>query len=166
MDFSKLFSMQRELDNHIAKKHSLEGESLLDRKLLAFHIELAELANETRCFKFWSEKGPSPFPVILEEYVDGIHFLLSVGLEYGFDDEKTFTLPEAERGDNLTLVKLFYDVMDAVTLLREKGDRESYRNLFETYLLLGSRLEFTEEDIVKAYFEKNEVNFQRQQEGY
>lgn len=166
MDFSTLFRMQGELDKHIEEKHSLQGESLLDRKLMAFHIELAELANETRCFKFWSEKGPSPFSVILEEYVDGIHFLLSVGLEFGYDDEKVYNLPPVEEVDNITLVQSFYDVMDAVTELRKKGDRASYRNLFETYLLLGSRLQFTEEDIVKAYFEKNEVNFQRQKEGY
>lgn len=166
MDFSKLFMMQSGLDKHIEEKHGLAGEALLDRKLLAFQIELAELANETRCFKFWSEKGASPFPVILEEYVDGIHFLLSVGLEYGYEDESDFYLPPIEPGDNLTLVRLFFDVIDGVTTLREQGDRDSYRKLFETYLLLGSKLQFTEEDITKAYFDKNEVNFQRQREGY
>ncbi len=45
---------------------------------LALTIELAELANETRCFKYWSSKGPSEREVILEEFVDSIHFLLSL----------------------------------------------------------------------------------------
>src|SRR3954454_6608730 len=88
MDFEKLFQMQKGLDNHIEEKHRLEDEDLFSRKILALFVELGELANETRCFKFWSVKPASARSVILEEFVDGIHFILSLGIECGFDQKR------------------------------------------------------------------------------
>src|SRR5690625_4329698 len=55
MNLSKLFETQKELDERIVKEKGLEGEDLLDKKILALQVELGELANEWRGFKFWSE---------------------------------------------------------------------------------------------------------------
>ena len=52
--------------------------------MLALLVEIGELANETRSFKFWSVKPASEKKIILEEFVDGIHFILSLGIECGF----------------------------------------------------------------------------------
>lgn len=73
MNFKKLFNMQQQLDNRIKEEHNIHTESLFDRKILALQVELGELANETRCFKFWSKKPSAQWNIILEEYVDGIH---------------------------------------------------------------------------------------------
>ncbi|UTR11332.1 dUTP diphosphatase [Evansella sp. LMS18] len=166
MDFSELFTMQKKLDNYIETKHGLKNEQLLERKLLAFHVELAELANETRCFKFWSEKGPSPEEVILEEYVDGIHFILSVGLEQGFQGENDYDFPVIERKEGPELVPYFYQVIDAVSRHQKEATRLSFRGLFGAYLQTGAALGFTEEQILAAYYNKNEVNHERQNQGY
>src|SRR5690606_36397479 len=84
IDWQKLFSMQRELDERIIVEHQLTGTYFLER-LLALQVEVGELANETRCFKYWSLKPPAERAVILEEYVDGIHFILSIGLSLGLE---------------------------------------------------------------------------------
>src|SRR5690554_4670233 len=55
MNLTKLFELQRKLDEHIIKEKGLEGEDLLPKKILALQVELGELANEWRGFKFWSE---------------------------------------------------------------------------------------------------------------
>ena len=84
MNLGKLFLAQKELDARIEEQHPrAEGEIRNPEKVLALLVELGELANETRCFKFWSFKPASEKKVILEEFVDGIHFLLSLGLEMG-----------------------------------------------------------------------------------
>ncbi|WP_078595092.1 dUTP diphosphatase [Evansella clarkii] len=166
MDFSELFTMQKKLDDYIETKHGLQNEQLLERKLLAFHVELAELANETRCFKFWSEKGPSPEDVILEEYVDGIHFILSVGLEQGFQEENNYNFPIIEKKEGAELVQYFYKVIDAVSRHQKEATRLSFRELFDAYLHTGAALGFTEEQILAAYYNKNEVNHERQNQGY
>src|SRR5699024_5425058 len=130
-------------------------------KFLALLVELGELANETRCFKFWSTKGKSDRAVILEEYVDNIHFVLSIGLEKGYvfseiDSSITY-LQEREEFNHLYSICL---------ALYQKQSEENYVELFKEYLRLGKLLGFSEEEIMKAYHEKNEVNYERQQTGY
>ena len=71
MDLLQLFKLQKELDDRIAKEHDLQPKKLLKEKMLALLVEIGELANETRCFKHWSNKGPNEKEVILMEYVDG-----------------------------------------------------------------------------------------------
>ncbi|WP_416151453.1 dUTP diphosphatase [Salipaludibacillus sp. HK11] len=158
--------MQKDLDKYIETKQQLKGEPLLERKLLAFQVELAELANETRCFKFWSEKEPSACEVILEEYVDGIHFLLSVGIEFGFDNQPVIVYPIPAEATKNELVETFFNSMEAIVHLREEKTRLSYENLFRVYLSLGAKLGFSSDDVEEAYLKKNEVNHQRQDQGY
>nr|WP_281419504.1 dUTP diphosphatase [Bacillus alkalicola] len=162
-----MYDMQKQLDSYIEKKHNLGNEDLLDRKLMAFYVELAELANETRCFKFWSEKGPSPNEIILEEYVDGIHFILSVGLECDFDKVNTvYDMNSEGEKTGEDLVPCFYEVLNGVHKFREDKSSNSYTTLFHAYLQLGAALNFSEQQIVKAYEKKNNVNFDRQDNGY
>src|SRR5690625_2371786 len=55
MNLQKLFETQKKLDERIVKEKGLEGKDLLDKKILALQVELGEIANEFRGFKFWSE---------------------------------------------------------------------------------------------------------------
>lgn len=77
---------QDELDKFIIenKKLNIKRNELLTDTLLALQVEVSELANETRCFKHWSNKGPSDKNIILEEYVDVLHFFLSLGNQLNF----------------------------------------------------------------------------------
>jgi len=163
MNFQKLFAMQKGLDEHIQSNHQLQNEDLFDRKVLALLVELGELANETRCFKFWSLKSPSPRNVILEEFVDGIHFILSLGLELGFDQESDFSadVPVQE-----SISGQFLAVFEQISRFRASRAQKDYQLLFQTYLDLGQQLGFSAEDIEKAYMEKNDVNYKRQEQGY
>jgi len=43
---------------------------------------------------------------------------------------------------------------------------DNYEKLFSHFLLLGRKLDFTEEEIFESYLEKNKINHQRQDEGY
>ncbi|WML47327.1 dUTP diphosphatase [Neobacillus sp. PS3-34] len=163
MNFEQLFQMQKALDKHIEEKHQLEHEDLVDRKILALLVELGELANETRCFKFWSVKPSSARETILEEFVDGIHFILSLGIECGFE---SISLNEIEslRADSVT--DQFLQIYQAVNEFKIKRSLDCYLNLFNTYLLLADQLQFSANEIEAAYIQKNEVNYDRQQEGY
>ncbi|WP_026690608.1 dUTP diphosphatase [Alteribacter aurantiacus] len=166
MDFTRLFEMQKALDKHIETKHGLTEESLVERKLLAFSVELGELANETRCFKFWSEKPPSEKRVVLEEYVDGVHFLMSIGIEFGFDDHVEYLFPEDQEASNEQLTEDFLEIQSSLVDVQKTRDFSNYKAFFNAYLRLGAHLGFTEEDLLTAYLDKNEVNYKRQQEGY
>jgi len=163
MKLEKLFILQKNLDSHIEAKHDLHGEDLFNRKVLALLVEVGELANETRCFKFWSIKASSAKNVILEEFVDGIHFILSLGNECGFN-EHSFKLHSEPFF--LDVNEQFLDVYVKIGSFQKSKTLMEYVGLFESYMQLASQLGFTNEEIEKAYLMKNEVNYQRQENNY
>ncbi|ENH97048.1 dUTPase [Gracilibacillus halophilus YIM-C55.5] len=162
MDWQQLFQMQKKLDHYIVAQHHLENEYVFDKKVLALLVEVGELANETRCFKYWSVKPPSEKQVIAEEYVDGIHFILSLGLELGVEDfhHTTESIGDADVTDQ------FHQAFSEITALKQQPTINQYQQVFTTYLKLGESLGFTPTDIQKAYADKNKINFERQDTGY
>ncbi|MDN3018432.1 dUTP diphosphatase [Paenibacillus sp. BSR1-1] len=163
MNLEKLFQMQKALDLHIEEKHQLQDEDLFSRKVLALLVEIGELANETRSFKFWSVKPSSAKDVILEEFVDGVHFILSLGIECGFD-QQDFEL--SMKSSLLTVTDQFLKVYAGVSMFQTSKSIHDYVGLLEEYLELGFLLGITSEEMEQAYFHKNEVNYQRQQNNY
>jgi len=161
MNLQKLFQMQNTLDHRIQKEHHLEGVQLLKKKILSLQVELGELANETRCFKFWSTKKPSSNNIILEEYVDCLHFILSIGIEKGFQDitldSKNITCELSDQ-----FLHLYINVADFVIC----SSIENYLTIFHNFLSLGKNLGFCEDDIEGAYLYKNKINHERQDNGY
>lgn len=203
MDLSKLFEMQRELDERIVRDKGLEGQDLLPQKILALQVELGELAQNWRGFKFWSEDrepkktktvvcpdckgmGKHYQPMtwdcrkcygtgintkenpLLEEYVDCLHFILSIGNYFGIKCEPSLTIVPNNVLEQLN------DLFKIVSFLHNKyedygyccGIRDFYEDLVGNFMNLGKLLGFTPEQIEQAYLEKNQVNHQRQEEGY
>ncbi|MBP1947739.1 dUTP diphosphatase [Virgibacillus litoralis] len=161
MDWSELYTMQKQLDNYIESQHDLTGKDIFEEKNLALLVELGELANETRCFKFWSKKPRNEDAVILEEYVDGIHFILSLGLEKGYEYTSTRT-GNSSRSET----EQFNHVFNACVIFKQQPTQANYEVLFEYYLQLGELLGFDEEAVQDAYLKKNEINYERQNKGY
>jgi dimeric dUTPase (all-alpha-NTP-PPase superfamily) len=162
MDYEYLFRKQRELDSYIEENlESANREDIFRKKVLALQVEIGELANETRCFKFWSRKGPSEQAVILEEYVDGLHFILSVGLDKGLTYASA-PLPNKQ----IDQTDAFLELYRTIHAFYAAPNQENYNMMFRSFLLLGQLLGFNEQAILKAYQQKNEVNHTRQDEGY
>lgn len=89
MTLEELYQMQSELDDLIIKKRHpntkrQDIKGLASDLLLAYQVEVSEFANATRAFKYWSNKGAEDREILLEEYVDSLHFFLSNGLQWGF----------------------------------------------------------------------------------
>ncbi|WP_019414220.1 dUTP diphosphatase [Paenisporosarcina sp. TG20] len=162
MYLKKLFDMQRSLDSYIQTEKNISRDVFLE-KGLALSVELAELANETRCFKFWSEKGPSEDNVILEEYVDSIHFLLSLGNDKQLNDLETWPANPDEEG---SLTMLFIHTQVSINQFLQVPTKENYKNVWSWYGAIASNLGFTHEQILQGYINKNEKNYERQRVGY
>lgn len=161
LDWSQLFSMQKQLDTYIIRNHNLEQADLFQKRLLALLVEIGELANETRCFKFWSTKPRSERAAILEEYVDGIHFILSLGLEKGITDHEM-----KRHYEDRTETEQFNRVFASVIEYKNDPNQQNYERLFNDYLTPGHLLGIDEKELQQAYMKKNEMNYQRQYDGY
>ncbi len=207
MNLQKLFEAQKKLDDHIEKNKGLEGKNLLDKKILALQVELGELANEWRGFKYWSENqepngeelcskcngsgyvinqydlnemdcskcgGTSYENPLLEEYVDGFHFILGIGNDLNITHIDEAWISEmgdySEESTTETFIKLI-DSASSVYLYEDDINVQEriYEELFLTFIALGleeRHLGFTWEQIEQAYFAKNKVNHERQEQGY
>ena len=182
MNLTKLFEMQRELDERIVKEKGLEGKDLLPQKILALQVELGECANEWRGFKFWSKDqqprykkksiafadpgGPFEYTTypLLEEYIDCLHFILSIGLELEEIEiskiEEVYSICEEE-----TLTDVFrVNFMCTSEII---GDQQYWFNrLWTAFTYLGEELGFSWDQIEAAYMAKNKTNHERQSTGY
>ena len=72
-----LVNEQAKLDAHIQSQHQVTYQTTREKRILALLVEVGEMINETKTFKFWSKKPSAEKPIILDEYADGLHFLLS-----------------------------------------------------------------------------------------
>ena len=160
MEFVQLFDMQAQLDSFIEETQNIDRD-VFKEKSLALLVELAELSNETRCFKFWSTKGPSKREIILEEFVDSIHFMLSLGNMKGF---VLTSWPTATNSMDLT--EAFLKTTAFIIQFIEQPIKTNYDAIWEAYATLAYNLSFTLDDIIGAYIEKNEKNYERQRTGY
>ncbi|MEK5331532.1 dUTP diphosphatase [Lysinibacillus sp. FSL W8-0992] len=192
MNLIKLFDTQAVLDEHIMQEHpELRGQNNLDWKLLALQVELGECANEWRGFKKWSKDQeprvykkethyvdvPTDNPnwierkdigevrnPLLEEYVDCLHFILSIGLEHAFNDiaEDLEIEPLKERD----ITQQFTALMRTDWEIYEEWKGGYYHEGLELFIGLGEMLGFTWEQVEDAYYAKNKVNHERQNAGY
>src|SRR5699024_6622427 len=154
MNWASLYDMQQKLDTYIIETHQLENESLFDERMLALLVELGELANETRCFKFWSHKKANERDVILEEYVDNIHFILSVGLT----TDLRYESKEPVQPTNNSLTSQSQRSSTACRVFNKKRRKETYQTMFDSSLRIRLSLGFSTKDIQHAYLKKNENN--------
>ena len=184
-----------------------------NKKILALQVELGELAQNWRGFKFWSEDQESNTEYVCElcegrkeisaltdtgsvgetyevydvyevdvacplcegydndenpmliEYVDCLHFILSIGLDIGvksFKPKKLISFTNNITGQFNAVFKLI-GAWDKVMLLI---DHNLYYVLVNNFLNLGEMLGFTWEQIEQAYIDKNKINHERQENKY
>ena len=100
---------------------------------------------------------------LLEEYVDCLHFILSIGLEHEFNEMLPLSIESITCVD---ITRQFTMLMRTDWEIYEEGDGAYYHEGLELFLGLGEMLGFTWDQIESAYYAKNEINHVRQAEGY
>jgi len=176
LKIEKLFETQKKLDDRIVEEKGLQGIDLLPKKILALLTELGELSNEWQGFKFWKENNEPvrsrsehdffsdevirEYDPLLEEYVDCLHFILSIGNNLKFDNGVYYTSHKD------TIIEQFlYTIQKSGDLYRFKT-LGNYEMLFCSFLALGDVLGFTWGQIEQAYYTKNKINHERQENNY
>ncbi|MBU8888097.1 dUTP diphosphatase [Bacillus sp. FJAT-27001] len=117
------------------------------------------------CVTAFRDKNP-----LLEEYVDCLHFILSIGNRLGWNDNETIddvVVQHLISEKGFDTAKTFSCLLSiAYGFHFSNVEKRTYISLFTTFFELGSKLGFKWEQIEAAYMDKNAVNHQRQQEGY
>jgi dimeric dUTPase (all-alpha-NTP-PPase superfamily) len=155
----ELLEMQRVLDESIFKEHGITEYPLENMKLALFD-ELGELLHEYPTkYKHWKKTAVDNREKGLEEYVDVIHFALSLHNYFKSTDEKPYECGYDWcpcRGE--TLFEKLWNIVEDLY--------DTPKHLLEDVFSLGKYLGFTWKEIYEAYKKKNAVNYQRIKNGY
>ncbi|WP_339260934.1 dUTP diphosphatase [Lysinibacillus sp. FSL K6-3209] len=100
---------------------------------------------------------------LLEDYVDCLHFILSIGLELVVNPTLVWDDITTDESD---ITRKFLDITSRILEVDQWENTDSWEELFEEFYLLGKLLGFTWEEVAEAYYAKNKVNHERQNAGY
>lgn len=159
-----IMQLQEQLDNKIMKVRVIKNghNATLTARFLALIVEIAEFANEQRCFKYWSSKPASEKNVLLEEYIDGFHFIISIA--------NSLKLPIVNCEVKLTKYKdlnlAFIELFSATIQLFTDKNLLTFNKWINIYYSIGHFCHFNGDDIFKGYLAKNKINHQRQEQNY
>ena len=193
MNFKKLQAMQLQLDHAIlAEKAPMTADERFDKTLAALSVEIAEVANTVEHFKFWKDnKGKVDSKrfltgvdktyydtvklekvtfaeahklTLVEECSDCLHFVLSLANQAG--ERLQYT---ESRDKPLTLESHYLYIQNAITIA---SDWFSFCKEIHGDQLLAAVLDYfhalgiTDEELEQAYYDKNEINYERLANGY
>ena len=156
MNLNELFQIQKKLDEYIGKSKDIDMKKHHEERIIALQVEFNELLNELPfLFKYWTNKKMNRERA-LEEYVDNVHFILSIGNDYGIT-KHDYKQPIVH--DMRLLAK-------GINNMISRLNKNSYKELVDHFILFGEKLGFTEKEVIDAYMKKNEKNYERQVNGY
>lgn len=164
LDLQKLLDMQKELDKTIFNNSRIT-EYPLEKVKLALLVELGELANEVKCFKYWKKHKEINKERILDEFADCLHFALSLENElHQTSYYKEWYIEE--------IIKRNKKLEKATDDGKGFGFLETYRHILsedeilKSVIALGILIGFSAKEMEQAYLSKNKVNYERQTNGY
>ncbi|PGC67583.1 dUTP diphosphatase [Bacillus safensis] len=110
---------------------------------------------------------------LLEEYVDCLHFFLSIAIKKGWhlyllkESIEDFQREGFEGGLSEAFLKMQWHLLNSRMFSDEYTKESNFRLAWWLFIAIGIvGFGFTLDQIEKAYIDKNAVNHKRQQEGY
>ena len=156
-----LQEIQEDLDSRIFELHETNRKETRDDRILALLVELGELANETRSFKYWSLNKEINEEEMFEEFSDVLHFALSLGIDIRFN-KTSIDYDES----NLMVADLFRNMYEKVIHFQIEESLAKYESLMVTMCQLADKIGLTSEKMREMYFFKNKINHERQDNNY
>ena len=156
-----LQEIQEKLDARIFDLHKTSREETREDRVLALLVELGELANENRSFKYLSVNKKINQEEMFEEFSDVLHFALSLGLDIQFNQVAIkYTESGYETAD------LFRFMYQDVILFQKEASLDNYEKMMVTLCKLAYKIGLNSEKMREMYFFKNEINHSRQDNNY
>ncbi len=158
-DIQNLLNQQQTLDDFIYSTNNTTASATIDDRFLALFVEIAECLNENKSFKYWAPNHIKNDQKALEEYVDCLHFILSLVLTLNIDIKK-FIFKKVENKSSLTILTL--QLFDHLNDWQKIRNDKYFFEFFNTFAFIGTILKFKPKAILAMYKHKNEINHQRQ----
>lgn len=162
IDIKELVELQEKLDNVVYKNHNIKNmKDVFEQRKLALAVEIAELVNEVKCFKFWSFKRGDNKEKIGDEFADVLHFALSCAI-YLKSKKCKFVFSDNEYNDKELSIK-FLELLNLASNLKTAKDCGVF---LEKLFGITKSLKISVNEIFEFYKKKNLVNLERQKNNY
>ena len=158
----ELLEMQKVLDQSIFDKKGITEYPEENMKIALF-VELGELMNELpTLFKHWKSSAEDNREKALVEYVDCLHFCLSLTNNKIKFDKKWMELKVNE----YTYESYWTLMLSELSISNLMMSIVKFDGELQSLFALGIKLGFTWDEIYKSYKDKNEINYKRLASNY
>lgn len=106
---------------------------------------------------------------LLEEYVDCLHFILEIGIGLKVNPshiEMAVDTSNIKTHSYTDITSQFICIADSISRVCKLKSIEEYEIVLLELIALGEMLGLAWEEIEQAYYEKNKINHERQDNGY
>ena len=157
--WQKVYQNNQRLDSIFYQKYSSDND-LYRKNCIEILVELGEFVNESKVFKYWTNKTPNKNK-ILEEYADVITMCLYFMNEFKMELDDRYL--HIGSNDILEVINYLFNKM---SLLMNNNDQELLKDIFGNVLYLGKILEFSEEEIIDVINKKHQIIEERLKSDY
>ncbi len=148
--FNEVYESNKELDQ-MFDDHFIDPD-MYKKNQLELLVEIGELANETRYFKYWSNK-PIDITLVKGEYVDCIIMTL-----YFFNKMNISLEEKFNEVDDYDKVEIFARLYKLASEFYYNNDKDIIKEIFVTLIKLGYLIGFNNDDIIDACLTKINKN--------
>ena len=160
--YNDIYNRNKKLDDIFMSKYMYTEDKLYEKNCLELIVELCELANESKCFKYWTVKKPDK-ELVLEEFADSLLMVLYVFNTYNIDRVSTINV------DNSCDILVEFNVLIRMcTNLMDKNNINELflKEVFTRLIHIGKLLELNDDEIVDACYKKIIKNEERLNSEY
>ncbi|MDD7796270.1 dUTP diphosphatase [Clostridium sp. 'White wine YQ'] len=150
MNLQKFFNAQEEANNKLIINEKLSDYQLTARRFLALHTKISELANETKCFKFWKDSQEELISRenVMVKYIKCLSCILNIGLDKKYTDLEDIEI----RPNDYCLSDQFLNILIDLNDLIISPSQDHYKTLLEDFVSIGISLGYSEKIIEDMFF--------------
>ena len=159
MNFKSIIDQQILLDKAIKEAHKI-NQDYSNQMIIALYTEVGEFANEIQSFKYWKKSKNIDQNNLLEEFADGLHFLISFAIKTNCN---YIIEPLVLSNDiNYQLLEMFKSIYK----LSKKISRRNVTKCIAIYIGIAKILNIEDDLIIESYMLKTKKNFERIKNNY
>lgn len=147
-NWNEVYKSNKKLDEIFEEKFENIEPRIFEKNAIELIVEMCEFANESRFFKYWSNKKSDEIET-MEEFADVVmqlfYFFNYLGIE---KIEKT----DIELSDDIIIA--FKDLIKLSVEINENMNEKLIRNIFTSLLNVSKLLNLNEEKLVETCFKK------------
>lgn len=155
---------QNKLDVFIYESNEIKDVGEIEfEKLTALDIELSELANEIKFFKYWKKDKYIDRAKVIEEACDCFHFILSLAND---NEVNMQVMPYGTFTRDIGTLYRYIKATIWKDIYLDDNWECGLKRILMLLVAMIEELDFTYSDLIREYDRKYEINIKRQKEGY